>query len=332
MACYYPVKGWKTLATTELGKRTFTQNRVKALITSPLTVPCTRCIGCKLEHSRQWAMRCVHEAQLHEHNSFLTLTYNEEHLPHDRSLDPEHLRNFWYKLRAYIRRTERTEYKDLLQRNKNLPPLVHKKIRYYACGEYGKEQDKDNPNHLGRPHYHAILFNHHFKDNTIVGRNSNGDYRYTSVTLDKIWGKGTCEIGSVSFESAGYTARYCTQKITGELATDHYKKINTDTGEQYTVEREFSRQSTSRGIGYEWWKKYNSDLNKDFITIRGIRMKPAKYYDNQLEKLNEEIYKRNKKIRKKTALNNRADNTPERLAVKEYIKKHKTKSLKRQNL
>lgn len=64
-----------------------------------LTLPCGQCIGCKLEHSRQWAMRCIHEAQLHSNNCFITLTYAPENLPPDGGLIKRDFQLFMKRLR-----------------------------------------------------------------------------------------------------------------------------------------------------------------------------------------------------------------------------------------
>ena len=92
--------------------------------------PCGSCTGCRLEQSRQWAVRCFHESQLHKDNSFITLTYNPENLPADNSISKDELQRFFKRLRRKIE---------------------PKKVRYFACGEYGDKTE--------RPHYHAIVFN-----------------------------------------------------------------------------------------------------------------------------------------------------------------------------
>ena len=87
-------------------------------------------------------------------------------------------------------------------------------IRYFGCGEYGEE--------LGRPHYHLCIFGFDFPDK-VFHKMSCGFKLYRSETLNKLWSHGHCLIGALTFESAGYVARYCTKKVTGALADDHYK-------------------------------------------------------------------------------------------------------------
>lgn len=65
----------------------------------PIKIPCGQCIGCRLERSRQWAMRCVHEASLHLDNCFITLTYNDQHIPSDAGLRLRDYQLFMKRLR-----------------------------------------------------------------------------------------------------------------------------------------------------------------------------------------------------------------------------------------
>lgn len=84
--CYSPVKGYRSAQLTKNGKRKIVFNREQGFVDLPVTIPCGQCIGCRLEKSRQWAIRCVHEASLYENNCFITLTYSPENLPEDGSL------------------------------------------------------------------------------------------------------------------------------------------------------------------------------------------------------------------------------------------------------
>lgn len=192
MPCYHPLQGWRSRSVNPSGKRPIVFDRSKGLVDLEVTVPCGQCIGCRLERSRQWAMRCLHEASLHEENCFLTLTYEDANLPKSGSLVKKDFQDFMKRLR------------------KRYEP---KKIRYYMCGEYGDENL--------RPHYHCCLFNHDFADKTIWTVR-NGNSLYTSETLSKLWGHGYCVIGDVTFDSAAYVARYIMKKVTGPHAEFHY--------------------------------------------------------------------------------------------------------------
>lgn len=266
----------------------------------PIQVPCGQCIGCRLEKSRQWAIRCVHEAQMNEENIFITLTYNNENLPKDKSLNKRHLQLFMKRLR------------------KHTGPGV----RFYACGEYGEK--------FKRPHYHACIFNYKFKDQKIW-KTTRGVTLYTSETLDKIWGKGFTTIGDVTFESAAYVARYVTKKINGEKALEHYNEIDKTTGEIIT-ERipEFTNMSRRPGIGKTWFDKYKTEVYpSDFVIMRNQKIKPAKYYDTIYDKEAPEKLMKVKRKRRDKAKAKEQDNTWDRLDTKKKVHIQRNKLLKR---
>lgn len=148
-------------------------------------------------------------------------------------------------------------------------------------------------------------------------------------------------MGTVTFESAAYIARYVTKKLNGPLAQQinkktglkHYERINTFTGEITEVLPEYSTMSTgrgdNRGIGYKWIKRYASDVYpKDFTTINGMRVSPPKYYDKYLNSIDPDLYDDIKAGRMLTAYNS-TDNTVERLKAKESVKKAQFTQLKR---
>ena len=161
------------------------------IISQRSTVACGQCVGCRLERSRQWAIRCVHESQMHEQNCFITLTYSDEFLPENGSLQLKHFQDFMKRLRFH----------------------VGGGIRFFHCGEYGEEN--------GRPHHHAIIFNHDFADKK-VWKTNNGVVLYRSKILEELWPYGFATVGCVSFESAAYVARYITKKVNGDMADSHY--------------------------------------------------------------------------------------------------------------
>ena len=310
MPCYKPLSGWRSDIPNENGKFPILFSPPKGKDLPEVELPCSRCIGCRLEYSRQWALRIMHEKSCHDEACFITLTFNDENLPDDMSLDKREWQLFLKKLR------------------KNLHP---KKIRFFMCGEYGQDQDmlKIGIDAIGRPHYHAIIFGHQFTDLEPYEKNAQGDILYTSKHLEHIWGKGFVSVGNVDFESAAYVARYVVKKITGEAALDRYQYYDEETGQIFLKQVEFCLQSRRPGIARNWYEKYKDDLTKGFITERGIRMQPPKYYDNLFSVDKPHTFDDIKEMRKMEQENKSFDNTPDRLAVKEHLTQKKLKTLKR---
>lgn len=301
MPCYHPIVGYRSKELTKNGKRKLVFNPKYAIDDSEITVACGQCVGCRLERSRQWAIRCMHEAQMHDHNSFITLTYNEENLPYPPSLNVKHYQDFMKRFRKKFSDTT---------------------IRFYHCGEYGDENQ--------RPHYHAIIFGFDFPDKEIFKQSHNGDNYYVSETLNNLWGKGYCIIGDVSFESAAYVARYIMKKVNGETAEEHYKCVDPDTGELFDIKPEYTTMSRRPGIGKTWYEKYKSDVfPSDFIVVRGRKMRPPKYYDDLLGEEDGGEYDYIKYQRELKANVHQLEQTDERLAVKEKVKIAQISKLKR---
>ncbi len=296
MPCYYPLSAYQCAD----GSIVFYESKRHDTVKS-LSLPCGQCVGCRLERSRQWAIRCMHEAQMHTQNCFITLTYDDAHLPSDRSL---HYRDF----QLFIKRLR-----------KRYPG---RRIRYYMAGEYGEN--------FGRPHWHACIFGLDFDDKKLWKRTSANSLLYRSKDLELLWPFGYSSIGDVTFESAAYVARYIMKKVTGKNAFEHYQEIDPDTGEITNRTPEFTKMSLKPGIGYEWYKQYTSDVYPhDYVVVRGKKVKPPKYYDKKYKIENPYEFDELLYIREKSAKLNYADNTLERLVVKEQVAKAKLQKLKR---
>lgn len=210
-------------------------------------------MACRLEKSRQWAIRCYHETKINPVGIFCTLTYNDDHLPSGETLIRSHMPSFIKRLR------------------KKTPT-----IRTFYCGEYGEKTN--------RPHYHALIWGWDPSDKKLYKR-SKGHEIFTSEIMEKTWGLGQTNFGAITFESAAYVARYTTKKITGPLAEEHYTTIDPDTGEINERLPEFSGQSRRPGVGIPWLKKYYQDIySKDQVIIRGKPMRPPLAYDRWLKK------------------------------------------------
>ncbi len=258
MSCYHPVNVKVPLGT------------YRAL--SPMDVPCGSCLGCRADQARDWSVRIMHERECHDSAWFVTLTYDDKHLPEFESLQKQHVQKFIKDLREWYR--YRLKKKGIKHGGR---------IRFYCCGEYGTQ--------TGRPHYHILLFGFDFLDKTYWSmRDSHKVYR--SDTLEGLWSWGNSEIGSVTFESAAYCARYIMKKFTNkdpDKVLEHYGY----------KDPEFATMSRRPGIGKEWFDKYGQEVyTHDSVIVRGKEVRPPKFYDALFEAVSPEDLARLKSRRK----------------------------------
>lgn len=309
MPCYRPITAFVAKGKTENGKKKIVFRRPK-IIMEEIQLPCGQCIGCKLLRSITWATRCMHEMQLHDSNCFITLTYDDAHIPSDQSLLKSEFQKFLKRLRKSI---------------------YPRKISYFMCGEYGEQ--------TWRPHYHAIIFGYGFPDKIRVQIMEVENPYFISSHLTKLWPFGYHIIAEANFDTAAYVARYCTKKITGDKAAAHYTRTLTDwnetTGEitfwkEVELLPEYATMSRNPSIGKDWFAKFKKDCYpSDFLIIDGRKVPVPKYYDKLLERENEFQLAAQKQKRKMAAILNKAETTLARLAVREDCKKAQTISLKR---
>lgn len=288
MTCYNPINSWLPEKGTNLNRSVRFDNINKPSHLPILYLPCGKCIGCRIDRTQEWATRLTHEAIMHTRNAFITLTYDDQHLPHNMSLSVKTLQNFIKALRQKI-----------------LP----QKIRFYACGEYGTK--------LHRPHYHALIFGYDFPDKTYFKTERDNDY-YVSLELSKIWGNGYCIIGEVTHQSAAYCARYVTKKINGDPWHNHYQHLDTVTGELMPIKEEFAIMSRKPGLGNSFYQKYKKDIfPDDEIIIDGQHKRIPPYYMALLKEDDHDLYEEMKIRRLRNMEAQQSDNTQERLKSKE---------------
>lgn len=281
------------------------------------------------------------EAQLHEHCSFITLTYNDETLAQRRPAwepmvpyTPPSEQSNRGVARKHARTETRTHEDSLIPRDtqlfmKRLRKQVAKRnpstrIKVYLVGEYGEKYK--------RPHYHLALFGESFAEDRYEWRtNDNGDKCYRSPTLEKLWTLGNSEIGELTIESAAYVASYVMKKVNGKMAEEHYRR-ETPSGDAYWLEPEFARMSRAEGIGKRWVETYHRDVYPhDAVLHKGLKMKPPRYYDKLMEVINPVDIAVARMMREHRAKQLADDNTPARLEDKEIVAKAKY-NLKRHSL
>lgn len=231
-------------------------------------LPCGKCIQCRLDYSRSWAIRCVHESKMYENNSFVTLTYSDEHLKSPK-LQYSDFQKFTKRLRDNIYQNFLKAYGkhnwSLLSKSEKKQVYDPYKISLFVTGEYG---DKTK-----RPHWHALIFNWQPTDIKYKYSNHNNDKIYSSQILTDLWSNGTAELGSVTFQSAAYCARYAAKKLVHGQDQDHdYHPI--------------SKKSSHQAIGKKWLEKYWPDVfNYGKIILPNGQTAPIpRYYEKWLQK------------------------------------------------
>lgn len=236
------------------------------------TIPCGQCIGCRLDYSRQWANRLMLELSDHDPDDcwFLTLTYDDEHVPKSANIDTGEL-------------TLTLNKRDVQLFHKRLrKEFDSKKVRFFLAGEYGEK--------TSRPHYHGIYFSLHLEGfdptdpRNVWCKTPQGFTLYHWSRLDEIWSNGRVIIAPVTWDTCAYTARYVCKKLTGPLA-EYY--------ETFGLVPEFSLMSRKPGIARNWYENLDEfDPTKKIsiaTTTKGLTFSPPRYFkelwkvDNQLE-------------------------------------------------
>lgn len=291
MACYHPLKAYRhalhSLPGQNLSGISFHPVSANIPGVEKLSLPCGQCIGCRLKRSLDWAVRIVLEKSLHERSCFITLTYDDVHLPKNGSLQQKDVTDFLKRLRKKIG-----------------------SFRYFYCGEYGAN--------FKRPHYHLCLFGHDFPDRVLYKR-SRGGLLYTSKTLETCWKNGYCPFGELTFESAAYTARYILKKQTGNSAAEHY---GGRTPEFICMSRNPGLASDwfAKYSGDVYPKDY-------IMVRRGLKSRPPRYFDKLFYHYHADELYAVKEKRIEEAKKHELDNSPERLLEREKVVTYNQKLL-----
>lgn len=309
------------------------------------TIPCGKCVGCRMEYSRQWANRCMLELEYHETAYFVTLTYDDFHVPPSFYPDPEtgeaqssmtlcprDVQLFLKRLRKYF---------------------TGSTIRFFMCGEYGPT--------TWRPHYHLILFGLPLMDMVYKGTRRGNNY-YSSRVLERAWSvecspeivrlydpsrvfedvkhhklyvpQGFVEVGEVTWETCAYTARYIMKKLKGPEAKFY------DTFGLYPP---FVRMSRQPGLARQWYDDHPGMNEYEYINIStptgGKKFRPPQYYHKLYDIEYPEESDKLKEIRQRLTLESiraklqRTDlSYLEYLSVEEDKLKRRTASLKREEI
>ena len=298
-------------------------------------VGCGKCEICQIEHSKEWTTKGYCESKMWKNKTFLTFTYNNKNLPHDRRLKRSDIQKFWKDLRYHLYKTTKKSRKvDLSEEKENLEEIYsnpledtfgpnsrrknRKPIRYLNCGEYGPKTK--------RPHYHAVIWNFKPTDLRRHSRDRRGYWIYTSDKINKIWDKGFVIIGNAETETVAYVARYCTKKF--------YRSKEEKEKMKRKKQNEFIGASSLGFIGYFYWLKFKEIikkqggilvLNRKKVTLQKVPKAMRKLWEKEDEDSYEEYDVNKNKIGKENweKILSKTDLTESEYIKETYRKKKK---------
>lgn len=236
-------------------------------------IPCNKCIGCKLKYAREWATRCMMELQYHDSAYFVTLTYNDQHVPRSFYVEPD-----TGEAHEVMTLNRRDVQLFLMRLRKAFPSS---KIMYYGCAEYG-------PN-TWRPHYHIILFGVPLDDLQIKRQNVDGTVTaWFSPKLQACWSLrpfgnyspildaiGDVECSPVTWATCSYTARYVIKKQLCLNGVDFYQRFG--------MVRPFTFMSLKPAVGKRYFDDHPDIYDWDSVplpTPDGCKLVfPPRYFD-----------------------------------------------------
>lgn len=287
MSCFRPWLAWRN----RQGEVVFSE---RGDIVETLTMPCGRCVGCLESKAFDWGMRIEHERKLHAEAVFITPTYSPENLPADRSVSVVESQKALDRIRKHVKAVRGVS------------------LRYCWRGEYGPK--------TGRPHYHAALFGWRPDDLREWKKSPGGHQLYRSAKLEALWGFGDVHVGELTAGSARYIGGYVGKKLVGKHG-DQSGLIDPSTGEFFERSPEFMLMSRKPPIGWSWIEKHRSDFwpsGKAVVNGREVNI-PRAYLKRFAEQDPDGAavlkLKRLGESRKRFA-----DNSDERLRVKEAVK------------
>jgi hypothetical protein len=241
-----------------------------------ILMPCGKCTSCLKAKARTWALRMSNEAQMHDQNCFITLTFDDDHLPKYNSLSLEHPQKFLKRLRKFI--------------TKDQPDL---KIKNFYCGEYGSKG--------GRAHYHACIFGWKPNDLELFTQTPTGNL-YISKILQKLWPYGHSTVADFSEATAGYVANYVLKAQLLEDLSD-YQVTDPVTGEIFQRMMPFQRMSRNPGLGSTFYEKFKSDfINHDSFRLGNASLPTPNAYLRKLKEEDPEHYENLKRLRNNNAI------------------------------
>lgn len=276
MPCYHPIEAYDLTPDFDhdperkiVFKATYEQRQKYIRQGRLLQLPCRKCIGCRLAKSREWANRSVMEQLYHQESWFLTLTYDDEHLPRSFPCDE------YGQIVSVHATLVKKDMQDFLKR---LRKNTGQHFRYFLAGEYGTE--------TYRPHYHLLLFGLKLNDLSVISRNFAGQQYYVSDIITKCWPQGIHILGPVTWQSASYVAQYTMKKASHGFSKDYYRKA--------AIQSEYQSMSLKPGIGYQYYVDHPDIFDYSYFSVStpqgGRKMVPPEYFKKKFRESNPDAY------------------------------------------
>lgn len=270
--CIQPIPVW--LRRVENGKQILSFHKPSQFApnASPTySVPCGKCPLC-LERKRQdWIRRILLESWLHNSNSFVTLTYDNQHLPIGGVANKDDVQKFLKRFRH-------------ASRDFGIPTFDFK---YFIVSEYGEK--------LGRPHYHGIVFGVDFRAEDwkpyFATLKADGNAIYSSSILEKIWRNGFVSIDRLTPHNIAYVCKY----ITKDGVRPSVKLFSRGFGKSIF----FNRDNTLTSFGRDSFK--NGFIVYPFGNSRFFKSSIPKNIDRYLSLYDESLYNDVKEARREFA-------------------------------
>lgn len=245
--------------------------------------PCRKCIPCLLRRQKAWVSRLVEELSNHDFSYFVTLTYDDEHLPIDENGEPCFNKRHFTKLNADLRKRfqlgklKNPVYDELLGSPEYLDLPKGLRFKYYLTTEYGPT--------TFRPHAHGVWYG------------LPGSLHIVEILFRTLWPYGFVSVFPATEGAAGYISKYL---VSDGVGKDSYH------GNGMPV---FSLMSKSLGLSYvermgDW---HRSDPKRQYVQRFGSRgtmdryLKHKIFTDEVLDPISEKLIQEHNELRTKYA-------------------------------
>lgn len=294
MSCDFPKKAY------------FVQGRSQPVFSRPsghsgasILVRCWQCLGCRLWVRADWQTRCMLEARMHEHNTFVTCTYDDEHLPKDLDVSLVESQLFVARLRK----------------------AVGSPLTFMSLGEYGDR--------TARPHYHYTVFGLK-AENLALFSAKRGNCLYRSASLEAVWGRGNVLVAEATPQTMAYVAGHQLKDLVNvrERQRTGYELVDVNTGELRKRRVPFRTQSNRPAIGKRWFDEFWRDVfvaQDGTVILNGERRAAPRYFWRLLEKQQPELFAKlwAERVLFAESEQFRKEQTPQRLAARALVRSAK---------